>query len=82
MSKKIKILSNVVGQCPYCNSNDIDYKALQLEDDGMVFYPATCNSCKNYFEEWYSMSFAGHNVGSTGEFEADNVIGTEIEYQE
>jgi len=60
---KIKLKKIEQGVCPYCGSTDIDYGAIELEDDDMLYYPATCNDCKRDFEEWYKLGFVGHNVG-------------------
>lgn len=56
-----KYLSNSQGQCPYCNSNDLDYGAMEPEDDGLVYYPWKCNCCGGEGEEWYELNFIGHN---------------------
>ena len=79
--RKVKILSNEQGQCPYCNSMDIDYGCIQLEDD-MIYYPAHCNECGRDFEEWYDLTFTGHNVGDGCCEEAADLIGEEIEMDE
>lgn len=78
---KVKIISNRAGVCPYCNSTNIKYRPLILEGDH-IYYPATCDKCGRYFEEWYSLSFVGHNVGASGEHEASYVLDEEIEYEE
>lgn len=60
--KKIRVVSNQQGICPLCNSEDLNYGALNLEDD-MVYYPCTCNKCGQDLEEWYSLQFSGFNAG-------------------
>ena len=77
---KVKIISDQAGVCPYCNSEDIDYGAAKFEPNH-IYYPCICNECKKYFEEWNELNFVGHNVGSSGEYEASDVINTEIEYE-
>jgi hypothetical protein len=76
---KIKIKSNRVGVCPYCNGNSIEYSEVQFEGDHL-FFPATCDKCGRHFEEWYYMDFSGHNVGNNGEHIAQ--VGLEIDYEE
>lgn len=76
---KVKIESNELGMCPYCESQEIDYGAVVMEGD-MLYFPCQCEKCGRYFEEWHKLEFTGHNVGSCGEYEA--VIGEEIEYEE
>jgi len=61
---KIKLHKIEQGVCPYCGSVDVDYGAIEYEDDEMLYYPATCNECGREFEEWYNLSFSGHNVGN------------------
>ena len=78
--KKTKIISNTLGVCPYCNSESIDYGAVRFENNSLYF-PCTCMKCKKYFEEWNNITFIGHNVGSSGEYEANDYIGKEIEYE-
>ena len=53
--------SNEQGKCPYCNSLELEYGAAEFQDDGMVFYPWTCEHCGRTGEEWYNMTFVGHN---------------------
>lgn len=77
---KVKIISNEDGKCPYCNSTDINYDAFESELPFYVYQPCICNTCKRYFEAWYDLHFAGHSVGDMGDYEAADVINTEIEY--
>lgn len=76
---KVKILSNESGQCPYCNSKNIEYFDEVQEDSFMLYYKCECRECKRYFEEWYELQFAGLNVGADGCIEA--VVGEEIDYK-
>lgn len=58
----MKIKSNEVGKCPFCNSEGtLDYGAIQLESE-MCYFSWQCLKCKHEGEEWYSMNFIGHNV--------------------
>ena len=56
-----KKLTNYEGQCPFCNSNDLDYGAIEYEDN-MVYYPWKCEHCGHQGEEWYDLIFTGHNI--------------------
>lgn len=78
---KVKIISNEDGKCPYCNSTDINYDAFEAELPSYVYQPCFCNTCKRYFEAWYDLHFTGHSVGDMAEYEAADVINTEIEYE-
>ena len=44
------------GVCPYCNSDNITYGCLELQDSE-VYYPCTCKNCGADFQEWYSLTF-------------------------
>lgn len=77
---KVKIISNQLGVCPYCNSEDINYGQIQLEADH-VYYPCECNTCGRYFQEWNYLQFVGHNVGPHGEYEASYILDEEIDYE-
>lgn len=77
--EKIKIEVIEQGVCPYCGSQEITYNAIRFEND-MLYFPCECETCKRYFEEWHTLHFEGHNVGSSGEYEA--VLNAEIEYKE
>lgn len=76
---KVKIISNRQGCCPYCNGVDINYGPSEYEDDH-IKYPAECLDCNRYFEEWFYLKFAGHNVEEQGQYEASECFGKEIEY--
>lgn len=80
-NNKVKILSNTLGVCPYCNSEDIDYGSVHFEAD-FLYFPCTCNKCKRYFEEWNELTFAGLNVGRSGKYDANQYLGEEINYEE
>ena len=74
---KVKILRESVGVCPYCESENIEYSSLEHKDV-YVYYPCTCKNCNRYFEEWYTLTFAGMNVGEQGQYQAEDY--DEIEY--
>lgn len=76
---KVKIISNQLGVCPYCNSQNLNYDTVQWESDH-IYYPCTCRSCGKYFQEWYYLDFVGHNVGPNGEEEASYYVDKEINY--
>jgi len=47
---------HIVGQCPNCESIDIDYGAMEL-NGGFAYYPGTCNECGTQFKEWYNLVY-------------------------
>ena len=53
---------NEQGFCPKCGSYNLDYHAMEFEDDGMCYYPYKCKDCGQEGEEWYKLDFQGHNV--------------------
>ena len=57
--------SNTAGVCPYCNTaNSLEYGVMEpLQDDGLFYYPWTCEHCGLTGEEWYKAEFIGHNDG-------------------
>lgn len=77
---KVKILSNSEDKCPYCNSTDIEIGTLEISDD-MAHHPCTCKNCNRTFEQWYNFNFIGHNVGTRGLIDANDVLGKEIDYE-
>ena len=76
----MKVKSNEVGKCPFCNSYNLDYDCVNNEDN-LCYYKWQCLECKHEGEEWYSMEFIGHNVydnnGELVEIE-DNMIEKEV----
>lgn len=56
-----KFKSNEQGVCPYCNANNLEYGAVEFQDDGLLYYPWRCEQCGHSGEEWYSTNFIGHN---------------------
>lgn len=62
MNNYLKVKSNKVGVCPFCNKEGVlDYGSTSLEG-GMLYYEWTCLNCNHTGEEWYELSFVGHNV--------------------
>lgn len=57
-------VSNKQGFCPVCNEQDLEYGSAEFEGDNMLYFPWECKSCGADGEEWYSMSFEGHNVNT------------------
>ena len=57
----MRLKSNEDGKCPFCNSFDLDYGALEVADN-YVYYPWTCNECGKSGDEFYELKFVGHNV--------------------
>lgn len=53
--------SNKAGICPFCGSEELEYRAIELEGE-MCYFPWTCPNCKHEGEEWYSLEFTGHNI--------------------
>lgn len=49
------------GVCPVCGQARLEYGCIETTDD-MIFYPWTCEHCGASGEEWYKLTFAGHNV--------------------
>lgn len=47
----MKYKSNEQGKCPYCNATELEYGVAEFQDDGMVFYPWTCEHCGRTGEE-------------------------------
>lgn len=58
----MKLKSNEQGKCPFCNSTGtLNYDCAENEGD-MLYYKWTCLACGHHGEEWYSLTFAGHNI--------------------
>ena len=57
----IKKLVNQPGICPNCQSRQMDYDIVCNEGD-LCYYPYKCLDCGMEGEEWYRLSFVGHNV--------------------
>ena len=63
--------SNKQGQCPYCNSNKLEYGVIERQEDGLAYYPWTCKNCGHSGEEWYELKFIGHNDEDGQEIELE-----------
>lgn len=57
----MEIKSNKQGVCPLCNSQNLDYGTINLEGE-LCNFKWKCLNCGGEGEEWYEMTFAGHNV--------------------
>lgn len=59
----MKVKSNKVGVCPFCNhEGELEYGCVSNEDDNMCYYKWRCLNCNHEGEEWYYLEFVGHNV--------------------
>ena len=58
--------NNKQGTCPFCGNQDLKYGAVNFEGE-FCYFPWECNYCGEKGEEWYELSFAGHNVMVNGE---------------
>lgn len=68
---KIRLKEIEQNVCPYCGSDDIEYGPSEHVDE-MEYYPAVCKICGRKFEEWYRLSFVGHNVGPSLDITLDD----------
>ena len=75
----MKLKSNEVGVCPFCNSEGtLNYDCVNNEGD-MCYYKWCCSNCEHEGEEWYRLEFIGHNVIDES---GDNIEITEIMIEE
>ena len=77
----MKVKSNNIGKCPFCNNEGtLDYGEVQFEGE-MCCFPWKCVTSEHDGEEGYSLEFIGHNVidenGDNIEIE-DNMIEEEV----
>jgi len=49
-------LSENVGECPYCHSDNVDLQGPDFQD-GMIYYDGHCADCENDFVEWYEVEY-------------------------
>ncbi len=49
-----------LGQCPYCDSKNIDYASSEILDNTLR-YPATCEDCDGEFNEDYNIVYCETN---------------------
>lgn len=47
------------GNCPYCNSDNLEYGTFGFDDTG-GYYETECNDCKKHFNETYDFTFVGN----------------------
>lgn len=57
----ISNMPNKRGICPFCGQQTLEYDCVELVDD-MMYYPWECTNCEHRGEEWYNLTFAGHNI--------------------
>lgn len=74
----MKVKSNNIGVCPFCNEvGNLDYECFEMADNEMGYYKWFCPNCKHEGEEWYILEFIGHNVideeGNNVEIEKDMI---------
>jgi len=51
------ILKGCAGVCVKCGSEDLDYDGVEIEMDGNIHYPYTCNHCKHEGNEYYTVTY-------------------------
>jgi len=49
--------SNEEGKCPICNSENLEYFGMELEDTA-VYFPWHCPDCDTEGKEWYNVNFS------------------------
>lgn len=59
--EEINKLQNRQGHCPFCDNTGLDYDSAQIDGD-ILYYPWTCKQCGLQGEEYYRLTFDGHNV--------------------
>lgn len=58
----MKVKSNNAGTCPVCNQDSaLEYAEIEFDGD-MCWFPWRCKECGAEGEEWYILTFTGHNV--------------------
>ena len=58
----MKLKSNKSRVCPFCNKENILYYNFVNNGDYTCYYKWICFECRHEGEEWYEMSFSGHNI--------------------
>lgn len=53
----MKFKSNEEGKCPICNSENLEYFGMELEDTA-VYFPWHCPDCDTDGKEWYYVNFS------------------------
>lgn len=73
----MKVKSNEVGVCPFCNEVGLLEYGCMNNDGELTYFKWTCANCKHEGEEWYRLEFIGHNVideeGNNIEIEDDMI---------
>lgn len=54
-------MPNEAGVCPFCKETTLEYDSIRAEGT-MVYYPWKCSTCGHKGEEWYDLTFSGHNI--------------------
>lgn len=49
------------GKCPFCESYNIEYGAMELEDD-TLYYPWKCEDCGCEGKDWYELKFIKQEI--------------------
>jgi|TARA_R100000501_G_C2603926_1_gene100237 hypothetical protein len=60
------------GNCPHCNSDDLDYQGIEVDGD-YCWYPFTCNVCKAVGSEDYIIKYNTTEVDVELEVDGDNI---------
>ena len=64
--KNKSTLTNASGECPLCQSQDLEFDSAEI-DDLCVNYPWECETCGARGTESYDMEFNGHyNIRDKG----------------
>lgn len=66
MLREQVIDAHIVGECPVCGSEELEYRHVQ-DTDGGVCYPWACNTCGATGEEVYELTFIAHENIRRGE---------------
>ena len=54
---KVKPLTDCLGLCPMCESDDIKYEGASETYDESISYNVECNNCGKFFVEWYDVKY-------------------------
>lgn len=64
---KVGVIATEPGVCPYCGSDDVEYGTIDIDGD-VLWYENQCNSCKEWFNEYYKLEFIGSRTDSANPF--------------
>jgi len=53
----MKTKQNCQGKCTFCDKENLDYKAIVLQDD-FVYFPFTCDDCGTEGREYYAIQYS------------------------